>query len=79
MKTINTAMEAFDKVKDALEAEFGKGIDVRRINDLYLSFEEKWSRRVTFSFLKRVAEITGNDDICVKDTPRGTYTIECRF
>lgn len=78
MKTINTATEAFNKVKDSLEANFGRNINVKRINDLYLSFEERYLMSISFEYLFKITEFTGNSDIKVKAIADG-YEITCRF
>ena len=78
MKTINTATEAFNKVKDALEANFGRNINVKRINDFYLSFEERYLMSISFEYLFGITEITGNSDIKIKAIADG-YEITCRF
>lgn len=78
MKTINTATEVFNNVKDALEAYFGGDINVKRINDRYLSFEERCLTSISFEYLFELTEFTGNSDIKVKAIAGG-YEITCRF
>lgn len=78
MKTINTATETFNKVKDDLEAYFGGDINVKRINDLYLSFEERYLTSISFEYLFEITEFTGDSDIKVKAIAGG-YEIICRF